>query len=73
MRRQDPPRVTRSMGEPGGMKCERCGMELDLVEVLERERVWECGECAYTLTLKKGFSPKILYDGPPPLDYYYHD
>ncbi len=55
------------------MKCKHCGMELDLLEVLERGGVWECAECAYTLTLKKGFAPKILYDGPPPLDYYYHD
>jgi len=55
------------------MKCESCGTELDLLEVVETGRIYECSECAYTLTLNKGYTPKILYDGPPPLDFYYHD
>ncbi len=55
------------------MKCWQCRTELDLLEVLASGRVFECCECAYTLTLRKGFAPKILYDGPPPLDFYYHD
>jgi len=55
------------------MKCEQCGCKLDLVEVVEGGRIFECSECAYSLVLNKGYEPKILYDGPPPLDYYFHD
>ena len=54
------------------MKCERCGTDLDLLEILDCGRVFECSECAYILTLKEGFAPKFLYD-PPPLDFYFHD
>ncbi len=55
------------------MNCEHCGIELDLIEVSETGRIYECCECAYTVTLKEGFAPKVCYNGPPPLDYYYHD
>ncbi len=54
------------------MKCERCGADLDLLEIFDCGRVFECSECAYILTLKEGFAPKLLYD-PPPLDFYFHD
>ena len=37
------------------MKCERCGADLDLLEIFDCGRVFECSECAYILTLKEGF------------------
>ncbi len=55
------------------MRCENCGTELELLEVIESGRVYGCNECEYTLTLNKGFAPKIMYDGLPPLDFYFHD
>jgi len=55
------------------MKCKQCGAELDLVEIVAKGRVFECCECACIIVLKRGCAPKILYDGPPPLDYYFHD
>ena len=55
------------------MKCSLCGAELDLLEIVERGRVFECCECAYILMLQKGHAPRIVYNGPPPLDYYFHD
>ncbi len=55
------------------MKCQHCSNELDLLEIIEKGRVYECSGCAYTITLRKGFAPKILYSGPPPIDLYCHD
>jgi DNA-directed RNA polymerase subunit RPC12/RpoP len=57
----------------GEMKCERCGSELELLDICESGRIFECSECAYTITLLKGRAPQVNYSGPLPLDYYFHD
>ena len=55
------------------MKCEQCGAELDLLEVVESGQVFECGECACIIMTKRGYAPRVVFNGPPPLDYYFHD
>ena len=55
------------------MKCKQCGAELDLLEIIEDGQAFECSECACIHMLKRGCAPKTLYNGPPPLDYYFHD